>query len=61
MTAKLDALNALAHARKMLDEPEPLAGLRLGLLRGTLDYAIESVERTEETNRPRRTKEAPTP
>lgn len=53
-TAKDEALNALDTARKMLDSPEPMTGLRLSLLRGTLDFAASAVERIEETKRPRR-------
>ena len=54
MTAKDDALNALDQARKMVDAKEPMAGLRVSLLRGTLDYATEAVEKIQETKRPRR-------
>jgi hypothetical protein len=60
MTAKEDALNALDTARKMLDAPEPMAGLRLSLLHSTLDFAASAIERIEETKRPRRAKAAPT-
>ena len=54
MTAKAEALQALDQARKMLDATEPMEGLRVRLLRGTLDYAAEAVEKIQETKRPRR-------
>ena len=54
MTAKDEAINALDSARKMLDAPEPLTGLRLSLLRETLVFAVEAIERIEELKRARR-------
>lgn len=54
MTPKLEALNAIDTARKMLASPEPLDGLRLATLKGTLDFAAESVEKIAELKRSRR-------
>jgi hypothetical protein len=56
MTAKEEALNALDTARKMLDSPEPLTGLRLSLLRGTLDFAASAIEAMQEVKRKRKEK-----
>lgn len=54
MTAKEEALNALDTIRKMVDSPEPLSGLRLQLLRTTLDFAATSVEALQEVKRKRK-------
>lgn len=54
MTAKDDALNALDTARKMVDSPEPMTGLRLSLLRGTLEFAARAIEAIQELRRARR-------
>jgi len=56
MTIKEEALNALDTARKMLDSPEPMAGLRLSLLRGTLDFAASAIESIQEVKRKRKVK-----
>ena len=57
MTAREEALNALDTARKMLDSPESLTGLRLSLFRTTLDHAAAQIEKIQETKHPRRIKE----
>ncbi|MDD5304784.1 MAG: hypothetical protein PHS14_16940 [Elusimicrobia bacterium] len=53
MTTKDEALNAIETARKMLDSPEPMTGLRLNLLRSTLEFAASSVEKLQEVKRKR--------
>ena len=58
-TPKADALDALAQIRTALESPEPLTGLRLRLLRETVDYAVDCVERVEETKRRRRKEKSP--
>lgn len=55
---KAQALEALSTARKMLESPEPLVGVRLVQVRGLLEYAEEQVTAIQETKRPRREKEA---
>ena len=55
---KAQALEALSTARKMLESPEPLVGVRLVQVRGLLEYAEEQVVAIEETRRPRRHKES---
>lgn len=54
MTAKTDALEAVRKARELLTAPAPWRGWELMELRAILDYAVECVERIEETKRPRR-------
>ena len=54
---KAQALEALSAARKMLDSPEPLVGVRLVQVRGLLEYAEEQVVAIQETKRPRQEKE----
>ena len=51
------ALDALSVARKMLDSPEPLAGVRLVQMRGLLEYAEGMVAAISETKRPHKEKE----
>lgn len=54
MTAKAEALQALSHARALLDNPGALTpGLQLVQLRSFLDYAAEQVEGIEELKRKR--------
>ena len=43
-TPKADALDALAQIRTALESPEPLTGLRLRLLRETVDYTENIIE-----------------
>ncbi len=57
MKPKGQALETLSTARKMLDSPEPLVGVRLVQVRGLLEYAEEQVTAIEETKRPRKAKE----
>jgi hypothetical protein len=59
MTARVQALDALAQIRKALDSPEPLTGLSRRLLRETVDYCVDCVEQIEETKRPRRKETKP--
>ena len=54
---KAAALEALSTARKMLDSPEALTGVRLVQRRGILEYADEQVLAIQETRRPRKAKE----
>lgn len=56
MTARQEALNALDTARKMVDSPEPMTGLRLSLLRNTLEFAAGAVEKIQEVKRLRKEK-----
>lgn len=56
MTKKQEALNAIDTARKMLDSPEPMDGLRFSLLRATLDHAASCLEQVTELKRPRKAK-----
>jgi hypothetical protein len=58
MTAREEALSALDTARKMLDSPESMTGLRLSLLRSTLDFAAASIERIQEVKRQRKASRA---
>jgi hypothetical protein len=55
-TPKAQALEALSTARKMLESPEPLAGVRLVQLRGLPEYSEEQVVAIAEVKRPRRAK-----
>ena len=57
MKPKALALDALSTARKMLDSPEPLAGVRLVQAKGLLEYAEQMVIAISETKRPRKEKE----
>lgn len=59
MTPKAEALHALGTALKMLDDPQPLDGLRRQLLRETLVYAVGAVERIAELKRARRAAKGP--
>lgn len=56
-TPKAQALEALSTARKMLENPEPLTGVRLVQLRGLLEYSEEQVVAIQEVKRPRRAKD----
>ena len=54
MTPQSEALSALTTARKMLDNPEPLTGVRLVQLRGLLEYAEDQVTRIQAVKRTRK-------
>ena len=56
MTKKQEALNAIDTARKMLASPDPLTGLQLATLKGTLDFAADCIEQITELKRPRKAK-----
>ena len=52
--AKDEALKALAHIQKRLDDPEPLEGLARRHLRATVEFAVEQVEAIQEVKRVRK-------
>ena len=54
---KAQALEALSTARKMLDSPEPLIGVRLVQVRGLLEYAEDQVAAVQEVKRARTPKD----
>jgi hypothetical protein len=58
-TPKAAALDALTQIQKALDSPEPLTGLRLRLLRETVDYARDCVEGIDELRWKRRKDKTP--
>ena len=52
---KGEALKALAHLQKRLDDPaDPLDGLARRHLRATVEFAIEQVEAIQEVKRVRK-------
>lgn len=58
MTPKAEAVGAIEQALKMLASPEPLVGLRLNLLKETLNYGLEAVEKIQEVKRKRKEKKS---
>ena len=54
---KSEALNALAHIRKRLDDPAPLEGLARSQVKAAAEYAVEQVELIQEVKRQRKTHE----
>ena len=51
---KEEALKALTHLRKRLDDPEPLEGLARHQLKAAAEYALEQVELIQEVKRQRK-------
>ena len=51
---KDEALKALAHIRKRLDDPEPLEGLARSQVKAAAEYALEQVELIQEVKRQRK-------
>lgn len=56
--AKAEALRALASVKTMLEDDEPIDGLRRRQVAATIDYAVEQVDAIAELQRARRKKPA---
>lgn len=56
MNPKDEAVSALSTARKMLESPEPLTGVRRVQFRGLLEYAEEPVAVYLTVRKPRKAK-----